>query len=168
MSFRLTDDNTRECKSSAFNELVSSRKIAKDTNRSHSIITRLIDELYERKAINQPLESRYRHWQNKRVFKEYWVSCDDSVEVALEIIRKNEPREKITKKKISKKVRQAVMQRDGYQCQVCRDTDDLCLDHIIPESKGGTKDINNLQVLCRSCNSKKGIKTMVEWLGVKQ
>lgn len=162
------NSNTVEQKLSTLNELVSSRKIAADTKRSHSVITKLIDELYGRKVISQPLEGKYRHWQNKRVSKEYWVSCDDSVEVVLEIIRKSEPREKVTKKKISKKVRQAVMQRDGYQCQVCRDTDDLCLDHIIPESKGGTKDINNLQVLCRSCNSKKGIKTMVEWLGVKQ
>lgn len=29
-------------------------------------------------------------------------------------------------------------------------------DHIIPESRGGTRDITNMQPMCADCNSKKG------------
>jgi len=29
-------------------------------------------------------------------------------------------------------------------------------DHIIPESRGGTKDISNMQPMCADCNGKKG------------
>ena len=41
-------------------------------------------------------------------------------------------------------------------CSICYVTTNLTVDHIIPRSRGGTNDPDNLQVLCRSCNSRKG------------
>lgn len=34
-------------------------------------------------------------------------------------------------------------------------SDDLTVDHIVPKALGGTDSRDNLQVLCRSCNSAK-------------
>lgn len=41
------------------------------------------------------------------------------------------------------------------KCAFCRKKTKLTKDHIIPLSEGGTDYIENIQPLCRSCNSKK-------------
>ena len=38
----------------------------------------------------------------------------------------------------------------------------LTVDHIVPQSKGGTDHLDNLQLLCGACNSKKGILSQPE------
>jgi 5-methylcytosine-specific restriction endonuclease McrA len=53
------------------------------------------------------------------------------------------------------KLRQAVFERDGRRCLCCMATSDLVIDHIVPVLSGGTNDPNNLQTLCRPCNSRK-------------
>jgi hypothetical protein len=56
---------------------------------------------------------------------------------------------------ISDTVRAAVIVRDGARCRRCRSTRRLEVDHIIPASRGGTSDEDNLQTLCRRCNRRK-------------
>ncbi len=67
----------------------------------------------------------------------------------------NEQTEKRKKKKINGNLRKAVFERDSYRCKKCDSYIDLCCDHIYPESKGGETNLENLQTLCRPCNSKK-------------
>lgn len=63
-----------------------------------------------------------------------------------------------SRRHIPERLRTAVYERDGYACVECGDTERLSLDHIYPYSLGGTDDLDNLQTLCRSCNSTKGAK----------
>ena len=58
---------------------------------------------------------------------------------------------------VLKKHRNFVLARDGFRCRVCgQDENDgitkLHIDHIIPVSKGGINDVENLQTLCAACN----------------
>jgi len=47
-------------------------------------------------------------------------------------------------------------------CKMCGTTEGLVIDHIVPLSRGGMNTIDNIQVLCRSCNCKKANKMMYE------
>lgn len=49
-----------------------------------------------------------------------------------------------------------VLARDGEKCVHCGATDNLEFDHILPFSRGGSSSEDNLQILCRRCNAKRG------------
>jgi len=54
------------------------------------------------------------------------------------------------------KIRKIVFERDGFACKICGVTDNLSLDHVVSVNNNGENSIDNLQVLCIKCNSKKG------------
>lgn len=54
-------------------------------------------------------------------------------------------------------IRWQVFQRDGFRCVHCgrepeRDNVVLHLDHVVPRSRGGSDQMDNLQTLCHLCN----------------
>lgn len=54
--------------------------------------------------------------------------------------------------------------QEGY-CNGCKrhfEIRNLTVDHILPQSKGGTDHLPNLQLLCGACNSAKGTGTQAE------
>ncbi len=53
---------------------------------------------------------------------------------------------------------------DKPKCTFCGRTDDLAVDHILPQSRGGRSQPGNLQWLCCSCNGKKRNRTNDEYL----
>jgi len=55
--------------------------------------------------------------------------------------------------------RERVFNRDGRSCAICgTDEGEMHIDHIIPRKVGGTHDLDNLRVLCKPCNLRKGSK----------
>lgn len=70
--------------------------------------------------------------------------------------------QKDPKRNFDEAQRQVIFRRDKGICRVCGrqcDWNDWEADHILPWSKGGKTEIENGQVLCSSCNSKKSDKT---------
>lgn len=50
----------------------------------------------------------------------------------------------------------AVKERDGNSCFYCKTEEDLTIDHIVPIADGGGAEIDNLRLVCRLCNNRKG------------
>ena len=55
---------------------------------------------------------------------------------------------------------ESVLERLGHKCLRCGSKEDITRDHIKPLVNGGTHSIDNIQPLCRSCNSWKGKRTI--------
>lgn len=69
------------------------------------------------------------------------------------------------RKTISGKYRHFILQKFHYRCSDCgasKDETTLHIDHIKPFSKGGSNELDNLQVLCKKCNLSKHTD---EWVG---
>lgn len=96
-------------------------------------------------------------WRVSKVLNGRFI-CSKCSELISESFNESVFGGKPSKKKISEMIRHSVYSRDGWCCLTCGSTDDLTCDHIIPESRGGETSVHNLQTLCRSCNSKKGVK----------
>lgn len=60
------------------------------------------------------------------------------------------------KERIPASLRKKVLERDGYRCRHCGGHEHLAADHVYPEALGGKATLDNLQTLCRSCNTRKG------------
>lgn len=52
----------------------------------------------------------------------------------------------------------------GQICNYCGSNEKLALDHIFPQKYGGKDDAENLVFACKTCNSSKGKKDLMEWM----
>jgi 5-methylcytosine-specific restriction endonuclease McrA len=66
--------------------------------------------------------------------------------------KKRGPRRK-RKRILSPETKRMVLERDGYCCFFCKAKKDLHVHHMIPRSKGGSHDMENLLTVCESCHA---------------
>lgn len=111
-------------------------------------------------------------WELFREFENYndafdWFDTDEAKQFSKERqehTRTIRQKETGKKSKVDRSVRIKVFERDNYRCQICgrgaQDGVTLEVDHIIPRAKGGSNNINNLQVLCFDCNRGKRDKVL--------
>jgi hypothetical protein len=86
--------------------------------------------------------------------KDYIRNKTDSYNLA---IKKGRRTYKIKENKYKRhgltlKTRYAILKRDDFKCCSCGNKEYLEIDHIIPVSKGGKNEEENLQTLCYYCN----------------
>lgn len=78
-------------------------------------------------------------------------------------LQSNHNRKRRSQIKEYKKIFKTLLNKYNFTCIHCGEKEEkkLTIDHILPISKGGGDEIDNLQILCRSCNSKKGTRIEV-------
>lgn len=52
--------------------------------------------------------------------------------------------------------RQKIKEEWGHQCAYCGSDENLTIDHIVPQAKGGLDVTKNVVCCCHSCNQSKG------------
>lgn len=61
--------------------------------------------------------------------------------------------------RVRQSLRLAIYLRDNFTCQYCmadlRGRDDITLDHVVPQIRGGNNQATNLVVACMECNARK-------------
>lgn len=72
---------------------------------------------------------------------------------------------------ISGTLRYEILKRARFRCELCGASADvraLEVDHIIPRSRGGTDDLDNLQALCYQCNAMKRDRDTADFRAVRE
>ncbi len=59
--------------------------------------------------------------------------------------------------------RKSIKEQWEYKCAYCESEDNITLDHIIPQCKGGLDIKTNVISCCHSCNQSKGHTPWEDW-----
>ena len=85
----------------------------------------------------------------------FLLTCERAENSTKSVVEQLREKNNFGSRYISNKVKGDVWNRDGGKCQQCGTEEDIEFDHIHPISKGGTSEMANIQLLCRSCNRRK-------------
>jgi 5-methylcytosine-specific restriction endonuclease McrA len=115
--------------------------LQKFRSRAEAIHKRNLDRFAKR------MYARCTQWKQSLTVrsKKYGVSCSITLE----------------------ELRELLYSEYGKQCKYCHkrlDMNTLVLDHIVPISKGGTSNIDNLQIICKTSNGIKGSLSEYQFL----
>ena len=118
---------------------------------------------YGENGIHLTLEKKTISWDK------WWLSLIEyigllDVTISFGVLWTSTVKQKdVSKRNVPAKVRVQVLDRDNSTCQLCgatiADGVKLHVDHIVPLSKGGTNELDNLQTLCQDCNLGKSDST---------
>ena len=136
----------------------------------HAEITWLDWEINDFKISNEKEADKYEKYIEKKTF---WELNKEQLLIVERALQKFYEKQKTKSEYINRrnsaslftsdsKVRKLVFEAKGKKCCICGSEDNLTIDHIIPVKNGGKDELNNFQILCKSCNSKKGCKVLID------
>ena len=64
--------------------------------------------------------------------------------------------------------RKSIKEKWDNKCAYCGSEEELTIDHIIPQCKGGIDFLTNVVCCCRKCNADKAHTDWIEWFSQKE
>jgi len=106
-------------------------------------------------------QKRYKRYSNPEYYHKYY-STERGKTIILNAIHRrkaimNKIKSSLTKEQLQKK-------REQKKCAYCGLKKKLTIEHITPVSKKGEHSEENITMVCKSCNSSKGNKRIIDWL----
>jgi len=133
------------------------QRIWRANNRERSLeIQRRWRENNHEKAIEKTRRWKETNREHLRAYGLAWFHQHPGKSV--EYCERRRARQESSGEKITAEEWQSVLRQFDGKCACCGSCNDVSMDHVIPLSKGGRHAIENIQPLCRSCNSKKRTK----------
>lgn len=83
----------------------------------------------------------------------------------IEIVRKSLEKNPLKSRNLTKAKRFFILNRDGFSCRYCGASPgkaELHVDHVVPKSRGGNDEEDNLVTACVSCNLGKSDSNLFE------
>lgn len=122
------------------------RRLATERRKRAAEEFRIQKEKMEKEEMARKIKEKYRKRQLEKIVRQELIDSGE--------LFGDQPK----RPPIPREVVDAVYRRDGGRCVYCGSTKDLQIDHIIPFSRGGSSELENLQLLCRKCNIEKSNK----------
>lgn len=118
-----------------------------------------------RQANRQELAAKARRWREANPdYNAEWFRRNPGMRSkywrAYEALRLNAPGDGATLSEL--------ISEHGPLCYLCGTAEAITVEHMIPLSRGGSNERENLRPACKSCNSSKRAMTVEEYLDAKQ
>jgi 5-methylcytosine-specific restriction endonuclease McrA len=107
--------------------------------------------LYDMESIVEKIKSRFELYN-----QDFKLTTMEDIVFELEAITGFlKDYKKPVRTTIPQKFKEYIFQKYNSRCNFCGSNINLQIDHLIPISRGGTDDLDNLQLLCIDCNKLK-------------
>ena len=141
------------------------------------ISTRFHNAIWCKDCVKERQKGRMRSWQQKpeikqrlkdiaatpqyRGYQRQYRQSERGRDAQLQSKHRRRVREASQLGHVTKGIKRIRLEQQGYKCPMCGkgiNYGNSHLEHMIPLSKGGLHDDENLWVMCKSCNLRKGTK----------
>lgn len=150
---------TKDFKISHFNQKICSIECKKQSRKEVLVKHKKTDKwkLSNTKWVrSEKRKLNEKKYSQKPSYRARAVISSAKQKLKIDVLERKKRSDRLYIKRTQGKLKKWWVTISSNGCAICSSNKKLSIDHIVPMSKGGKDNIENLQCLCFSCNAKKG------------